>query len=205
MSHSISGKLTASDWRNQKAKLTEGGSEAIWAETFELFLMKRLRSRYFEPLEILQREGKLQGEGFTITSIQCAVIEFLAALRLGKNYRYVQNRSDLGEHEYMNSSSLFCEFLISESPFNDWIKTIAEARNFYSSVRCALLHEARTKDGWKIWATGEIGIEPSKKIVRRDALQGAINSYLEKYGILLLKDHGIQSAFIRKFDHLADT
>jgi hypothetical protein len=205
MNHIISGKLTASDWRKQKVKLTEDGGEDIWAETFDLYLMKRLQSRYFEPIEILRREGKLQGEGFAIASIQCAVIEFLAALRLGKNYRYVQNRNDLGEHEYMNSSSLFCEFLITENPFKAWVRTISEAKSFYSSVRCALLHEARTKDGWKIWATGEIGVEPSKKIVRRDALQGAINGYLEEYGILLLKDHGIQSAFIRKFDHLADT
>ena len=39
----------------------------------------------------------------------------------------------------------------------------------------------------------------------RDAFQSALLEYIEAYGRELLTDANLQAAFIRKFDHLADT
>lgn len=57
-----------------------------WAYAFEVCLKARIQSRYLAPIIELQN-GPYQGEGFTILTIQCALIEFLAALRRGWNYR----------------------------------------------------------------------------------------------------------------------
>jgi hypothetical protein len=204
LGESIAGNLRTEDWAHRKIQLTEAGSHKLWANTFEDYLKQRLALRYLNPIKILQDEGTFQGEGFTIVTIQCALIEFLAALKLGKNYKFASGAQGLSEHEYSNSSDLFCKFLVSEEPFKQWFSSYADAKNFYSNVRCALLHEARTKEGWRIWASGDRAVDVQKKIVRRDALQCAIENYTSSYGQLLMEDISIQQAFIRKFDHLSD-
>lgn len=200
----IAGRLTSQDWQARKKELNENRCEHLWATTFDEFLMARLRCRYLAPIKTLQDNDKFLGEGFTIVSVQCALIEFLAALKLGKRYKHQKNGEKLGQHEYANSNALFCEFLVREEPFKEYFSDISAAREFYKNVRCALLHEARTKNGWRIWASGDDAVDVTEKIVRRDKLQAAIESYLESYGSLLKQDEDVQDAFIRKFDHLAD-
>lgn len=200
----IAGTLKSIDWSKQKEQLLKDGTEEQWNKAFEEFFMQRISLRYLEPIRILQEEGTYQGEGFSIVTIQCALIEFLAAIKIGKNYRYVHRTEKLRENEYSNSKNLYTDFLTTEEPFREWLSTSGEAEEFYSDVRCALLHEARTKNGWRIWASGEIAIDPDKKIVRRDALQQGINKYIKSYGELLIENADTQKAFIRKFDHLAD-
>ncbi len=205
-SDQIAGHRTVKDWQARKIELNanENEKEILWAKTFEDFLMARLSHRYLTPIKVLQDHGDVQGEGFTIVSVQCALIEFLAALKAGKSYKFLKKGEKLGQYEYSSSNALFCEFLVREEPFSECFSDKLESREFYQSVRCALLHEARTKNGWRIWASGNIAVDAKKKIVRRDALQTAINAYLKSYGLLLTQDKSVQEAFIRKFDHLAD-
>lgn len=200
----ISGRLTAKDWQARKINLAANGSEANWAKAFDDFLMARLSLRYLNPIRVLQQYGELQGEGFTIVSVQCALIEFLAALKVGKSYKYCRKGERIGSHEYTSSNALFCEFLIQEKPFREFFIEVSVAREFYRNVRCALLHEARTKNGWRIWASGDVAVDSNGKIVYRDALQAAIMSYLDSYKDLLMSDKIVQEAFIRKFDHLTE-
>jgi hypothetical protein len=47
---------------------------------------------------------------------------------------------------------LIISFLMTRTPFKEDFKTENMARDFYEGVRCGLLHEARTKNGWTIWA-----------------------------------------------------
>ncbi|WP_306050806.1 hypothetical protein [Oceaniradius stylonematis] len=200
----IAGSLTANDWKARKIKLLENGDEADWASAFDDFLMARLKHRYLTPIKMLQDDGSFQGEGFTIVSVQCALIEFLAALKIGKNYKLLKRGEKIGPYEYTRSNALFRDFLAQEKPFSECFPSISDSQEFYKNVRCALLHEARTKNGWRIWAAGDIAVDVHKKIVRRDALQVAINAYLDSYGLLLTRNKSVQEAFVRKFDHLAD-
>lgn len=200
----IAGSLQAKDWNSRKIELTASSNETLWARTFDEFLMTRLSLRYLTPIKILQDNGTFRGEGFTIVSVQCALIEFLAALKVGKSHKFLMKGEKVGEHDYTSSNAIFCDFLFKEEPFKKCFPDIFAAREFYKNVRCALLHEARTKNGWKIWASGSIAVDFKEKIVRRDALQIAITSYLDSYGLILTKDHNMQAAFIRKFDNLAD-
>ena len=86
-------------------------------------------------------------------AIQCSLIEFLEATRLGKTYRRPTKAQPLGQYEYFTSGDVFAAFSFKRSPFS---KTFNEeaAEDFYLNVRCGLLHEARTKGGWRIWADG---------------------------------------------------
>ncbi|MEH7906223.1 hypothetical protein V7798_00780 [Rhizobium laguerreae] len=198
----IAGNLTVEDWENQKRILTIGGSPDSWADAFDNFFLQRLKLRYFRPIEFIQKNGDWRGEGFSMVSLQCALIEFLAATRNGMKYRHLKRGEVLGQFEYTKSGTVFCQFLQDEMPFKRWFDENSAA-DFYSSVRCALLHEARTKSGWRIWRTGAPAVDTARKIVFCDFLQEAIGAYVDEYGRRLLDDATLQSAFIRKFDDLA--
>jgi hypothetical protein len=109
----------------------------------------------------------------------------------------------LGPYEYSSSSDIFVSFLLNRTPFNnDFTEGIA--RDFYEGVRCGLLHEARTKNGWTIWAktSGRVTIDGSQKIIYRNNFQAGLLSFVEWYKGALTSDIDFQRAFIRKFDSL---
>jgi hypothetical protein len=151
---------TKDDWRDFAKKLVPGGDGVLWAEAFDSFLFARLQSRYID-LAAVRDGSKWNGEGFTIVSIQCALIEFLAALREGKKFRH---ENPMPPHEYKNSSDLFCDFLRKTDPF-DKLFTKPQVKDFYANVRCGLLHEARTKGDWIIRASGTPAVDCQRKIV----------------------------------------
>lgn len=190
---------TTDDWTKFAKQLVPGGDADIWAEAFDKFLLGRLRSRYLNPIAMVRDKGKWEGEGFTIVSIQCALIEFLGATRAGKNFRH---KNPQPPHEYKFSGDLFVDFLFQTPPF-DKLFSKGQAEDFYSNVRCALLHEARTKDGWIIWSAGATAVDCRKKIVYRDSFQGVIEGYINDYGLALTADASLQEAFLRKFNDLA--
>ncbi len=198
----IAGRLTGDDWRMARSNLAIGGDRQPWASAYEDFFRQRLKLRYLDPIKKLEDKAGWEGEGFTIVSIQCALIEFLSATRRGEKYRFLKNGQKLGPYEYSSSSALFQDFLSTIPPFSSHFNA-ASAREFYQSVRCALLHEARTSNGWRLWVSGRQPIDPVARIVYRQALQDAICTYLEEYGVELLSDTALQAAFIRKFDDLA--
>ena len=72
---------SAADWRQLSGGLVIGDATTPWAKAFHEFLFQRLESRYLKPIRLLQDNGTWEGEGFSIVSIQCALLEFLAACR----------------------------------------------------------------------------------------------------------------------------
>jgi hypothetical protein len=78
------------------------------------------------------------------------------------------------------------------------------AADFYTGVRCALLHEARTSGGWIVKAKGVdiVVVSGGQKIVNRNNFHAALLSFIEWYKGQLLTDRALQEAFIRKFDSL---
>lgn len=202
----VAGSLTAKHWKTFKAQLMPGASQALWQKAFDDYFLKRLSLRYLEPIRILQANGTFQGEGFSIVAIQCTLIEFLASTVEGKNYRFRRaNDPPLTAIEYSKSNELFVRFLSQNPPFSgNFDEGIAQ--DFYVGVRCGLLHEARTKNGWKIWAQSTDGaaIDAQSKIVFRDSLQEMLLQFVADYGKRLLSDGPLQEALIRKFDSLCD-
>ena len=200
----IAGAKTTDDWKASKPTLIPGGDPAVWEMAFAEYFHGRLSARYLDPIKVLQDNGTFQGEGFSIAAIQCSLIEFLESTVQGKSYRLLRGGPPLGPHEYSRSGDMFESFFVNRAPFNTEFNA-AMAHDFYEGVRCGLLHEARTKNGWVIWAkhgSRIIDATGAQKILYRDDFQKALLEFVAWYKSVLISDSAIQEAFIRKFDSL---
>jgi hypothetical protein len=198
----IAGTKTVADWHAIRVRLLRSDAQA-WREAFTEYFEARLHLRYLHPINLLQEHGTFQGEGFSIVTIQCSLIEFLESTAQGKNYRYRKHNEVPGAYEYSSSQSVFVSFLRDRAPFSQ-VFDEACAQDFYFSVRCGLLHEAQTKNGWRIWAEDHGGAIANMrdKIVYRNDFQAALLKYIASYGADLQVNEALQQAFIRKFDNL---
>jgi hypothetical protein len=199
----IAGWKTAADWQAMRSTLVVGSDSGAWQRALEDYFQERLRLRYLNPIRVLQEHGTFQGEGFSILAIQCSLIEFLASTVQGLTYRHLRKGETLGPYEYDASSALFVHFLCNRHPFATQFNEPL-AWDFYVSIRCGLLHEARTKNGRRVWAIGPIGtiVDGAKRIVYRDNFQVALDEFIAWYGTELLSKTELKEAFIRKFDSL---
>ena len=162
-------------------------------------------SRYLGPIKTLQQSASKRGEGFSIVAVQCSLIEFLETTIQGKSYRYRRDgEPPLGQYEYSNGGSVFESFLLNRTPFEGEFNAQRLAHDFYVSVRCGLLHEARTKNGWTILAKSKTGqlIDANMKIVYRDDFQSGLLTFVKWYKGKLPSSRELQEAFLRKFDSL---
>jgi hypothetical protein len=203
----IAGSLTSEDWKIFRANLKPGEAPDVWKKALDLYFDARLSSRYLGPIEILQENGTFQGDGFSIAAIQCSIVEFLESTVQGKSYRFVRKGDPpLRQHEYSSSKDVFMSFLLNRTPFKNDFKDEDTARDFYEGVRCGLLHEARTKNGWRIWAKhgGSRTIDARQKIVYRDNFQMGLQTFVKWYKGELPLNGALQEAFTRKFDSLCE-
>jgi hypothetical protein len=101
---------------------------------------------------------------------------------------------------------VFVSFLCKRQPFATHFTDEAIARDFYVGIRCGLLHEARTKNGWRIWAKSPDGgvIDRARRLVYRDNFQAAIDEFISWYAAALPATPELQEAFIRKFNSLCE-
>jgi hypothetical protein len=201
----IAGNKTAADWAAFRDTLVVGGDAEAWGRAFQDYFQTRLDLRYLNPIRILQKYGTFEGEGFSILALQCTLIEFLESTVQGVNYRYLRRGEHLSPHEYNDSSNLFARFLCNQPPFSqDFDEDLA--REFYSEIRCGLLHEARTKGKWRVWAEAPGGrvIDRTRRIVYRNNFQKALDQFIQWYHDALPSDVALQEAFIRKFNNLCE-
>jgi hypothetical protein len=199
----VARRKTCADWQALRARLAPGCDRKYWEDAANDYFRDRLSFRYLDPIRVLQESGSFQGEGFSIVAIQCTLIEFLESTLKGLSYRFLRRGEQLGQYEYSNSSDLFVAFLCERQPFaKEFGRDLAQ--DFYEGVRCGLLHEARTKKDWTIWAVSPLGtiVCDAPKRVYRDNFQAAILQFVEWYCSVLPADAALQEAFIRKFDSL---
>lgn len=201
----IAGWKRASDWYALKQELTGDGRAGAWGTAFDEYFLARLNARYLDPIKTLREHGTFAGEGFSILTILCALIEFLETTVQGLKYKVLRRGETLDEYEYSFSSDVFVSFLCNRPPFERHFDHEL-ATEFYRSIRCGLMHEAQTKNGWKVWAKSQDGelINRDKKIVFRDNFHDAVLAFIADYQRHLPQDPALQAAFIRKFDSLCE-
>ncbi|MCF6343615.1 MAG: gamma-glutamylcyclotransferase [Devosiaceae bacterium] len=214
----IAGHLSVADWRVME-KTLEVGKPENWEQAYKTFFVTRIETRYFEPIKLLQKHGKNKGEGFSIVTLQCSLIEFLASIRDGVICEELKikdcsqegcSRKIITNENYVSSAKIFKDFLKNNKPFNADFNSTNKADSFYKDVRCALLHDARTKESWKIRAKSDSdaiiswGGKNKEKILYRNNLQSAFEQYIKKYGEELKANASLQEAFIAKFDALCE-
>ncbi|WP_282087159.1 hypothetical protein [Aquimarina algiphila] len=200
----ISSTKSSKYWCYLKQQLElDFSNEEIWKEAFDLFI-ERIESRYLDIINHLEKDGKREGEGFTIVTILCSLIEFLETTRRGINF-VNKKPKELLEFEYGNGNSkkLFISFLTKQKLF---LLSEDEAREFYYNIRCALIHEAQTKGGWRI------RVDTSKLIIKGESgyilnsviLNKKIDQYISLYKKELFSSEKLKLAFIRKFDSICE-
>lgn len=197
----VSGKRSADDWKKLAAKLSLGKDQDLWGEAFTNYFLDRLNTRYLEPIKWIGNNRSLSGEGFAIVTLQCCLIEFLQSTLEGKTYR--QN-PPFGDHEYGPQDKYFVKFLRTSPVFGNCFNE-ASAKEFYKNVRCALVHEARTKEGWRIWAGNAAAVSPidtKSKMIFHRPLQSSLIRYIDWFGRELLTNTEMQKALLRKLNYL---
>ncbi len=127
------------------------------------------------------------------------------------------------------AGDLFVDFLNTEPIFegifynnNHQINCPYSAEQFYSKVRCGLMHETRTKGEWIIHRdeedytrnnprhkrTGKFIKEnkQQKKVIFRNQLQKALENYFKqcKEALKTSGNEELRRLFARKLDHLFD-
>lgn len=188
------------EWQKLSPQLVAGADAATWKEVLRAYYRGRLQSRYLDAIAAIRKSGGSKGEGFVIVAIQCSLIEFLESCNQGINYRCKKPKRP---HEYRDSRKVFVSFLTKRPPFKSRF-TPALADEFYSAVRCGVLHEARTKGAWRIRdrsGSAKI-IDVRAQLVYRDDFQDALEKFIEDYCTQVAQRPKLQKAFIRKFDDL---
>ena len=217
-----------SEWTKIRTNLNMSYKYDNYWEASILLFNKRLNRKFFDPLQQIINENTLKGEGFSIVTVQCALIEMFAAFREGKIHNHSKT-SISPKYEYRESQKMFTSLLRTASIFKDnfWqlnsknkkvIDVPYKASDFYKNVRCALMHEARTKENWHITATPKTKVVKSEKKfiitvnskikIYRTVLHYRLLDYLTEYSNELRNDSKesemLRKNFARKLDHLFD-
>lgn len=199
----IAGELTVADWCKLSAALrTDMDNPYLWEKAFGCF-EKRMKTRYLNPIKHIEENGDIEGEGFAVVAIICSMVEALESFFQGKSYRKATKAAPLDPNtEYYTSQPIFESFLQNREPFKSHFAASGLAAEFYENVRCAIIHEAATRCGWKIRidSTSLIEKQGNDWILNRALFVRAIEECMKSYKQELFASGNLKEAFIRKFD-----
>jgi hypothetical protein len=114
------------------------------------FLQQRLFERYVEPVRALDlhSDTKERKNGFYIMAVSCLLIETLESFWQG--WETTEPHKDVaGQNIRGKSKEAFRLFFARQHRFGVFAGT-----DFYKRVRCGILHQGETTDGWKILRSG---------------------------------------------------
>ena len=211
------GGFTIGQWRKKREILKDNINYSNdWEEAVNWY-NNRLKVRYFDPMKSIEKQNI--GEGFSLATIHCALIEHFASMTYGKIYNFKSNRYS-PKYEYKVSSVHFQDFLKGSNLFQEYFSPVNgspsnfDAVDFYANVRCALLHEACTKNNWRINTLSCGYSNPDQKIFTkeagdtkrlfRDILTLKLSEFLEDYKLKLKTTEILRLYFARKIDHLCE-
>ncbi len=172
------------------------------------FFEERIRTRYLKPIEAILAINDNLGEGVAVVNLQCSLIETIESFYNGWIYKFpkfflIDGTSPAG----IKNGDIFISFFSKRHPFNSTAPQI-NGMEFYRNVRCGLLHETQTKNGWVIRSKEEVFYKEAdgKKIIYRSDFQSALTIVIGNYKFDIIKgiDTDLRSNFIAKFDHICN-
>ena len=130
-------------------------------DTIAEAIRRRFTERYVDPATTAPKHG------FTIMAISCLMLEALESFLRG------------WKKSLRQSEKLFVEFLDREAGFAAFRGRGSE---FYTNVRCGILHQAETTAGWRILRSGELfdGDRTINAVRFIRALQRVLNKYCDE-------------------------
>jgi hypothetical protein len=162
------------------------------------FLSDRYNERFFAPIRYLkQSQVGSAGYGFAIMALCSLLVETIECYRQGLPS---SSNNDIGplkaspahasapvEYKldtlkFPNSGEIFKNFF-ARNQHQAFFPGV-DGEIFFKNIRCGLLHQAQTKDAWRIGRTGKFWDgDPVKKINRdefSERLEGCFNAYLDE-------------------------
>lgn len=191
-------------------------------------LDERLQTRYFDPISKLNQDSNNNiGFGFSITVLICSLIEFLASCRKGQFYLHKEDDSFKSNYNYISSRDIFIDFLRKNKPFKSEFNSNSSnnkysdiAIEFYSEVRCPLIHSASTGKDWAIianiddyqikynkdWTTKIISYDSVRRVnnINRTIFVEKLKEYKNTYINSVKSDEKTFNNLILVLDHLFD-
>lgn len=126
------------------------------------FVYNRFAERYIDPFEKQSRQSK---HGFSLMAVNCLMIEALTSFRQG--YRDTKGKSDQCFKEFFQEAEGFLEFR------EVWFE-------FYRNIRCGILHQAESTEGWTIRRCGPL-FDKTKLIVNATEFMSRLKEHLKDY------------------------
>lgn len=167
----LSSSITVGDYRKL---LEQNDKKAISA-----FICERFDERYFNP--ILNSSNK---HGFSMLAIGCLVLETLESFYQGKG-----DTKNASKKMFKDFFARNTEFKVFESA-DDW---------FYQKIRCGILHQAETLDGWRILRSGLL-LNRKDKTINAETFIKQLQKELKSYSELIYKDEQVWKNFKLKMD-----
>ncbi|MES9947191.1 MAG: hypothetical protein ABW080_19745 [Candidatus Thiodiazotropha sp.] len=211
------GGFTINEWTKKRDILKHNLEYSPHWEEAVNWYNERLKRRYFDPMKRMEKYAT--GEGFSLVTIHCSIIEHFASITQGKIHNHKRNNLSPA-YEYSSSSQHFQEFLNNSYLFSEYFTassgscSIFDSSDFYSNVRCALLHSACTKNNWRINTLSCGHSNPDQKIMTingqgikrlfRDILAKKLSKFLENYKIEIKESTIKRLYFARIIDHLCE-
>ncbi|MBN1638848.1 MAG: hypothetical protein JW866_07765 [Ignavibacteriales bacterium] len=125
------------------------------------FIFERFYERYLRPFESNDKRN-----GFSMLAVGCLMIEALESFYQG----WIKSPNSALSFEYFFDRNL--EF----NPLRTY------HQDFYKHIRCAILHQGETTNGWKICRKKNKPLfDPTTKTINADNFHNALNISLKNY------------------------
>jgi hypothetical protein len=174
-------KLSSSVTVAQYKRLEESNERQAVAQ----FVRERFDERYFSPIESTPREKK---HGFTILAVCCLVVETLESFYQG-----------LGDTKG-KSKDMFASFFSRDTP----LKVFGGGNNwFYYDIRCGILHQSETRNGWRVRRTGPL-FDPNDKVIDATKFLRELRRAVDTYAAQLVHDDRLWELFKKKMQAVCD-
>lgn len=155
-------EITVSKYREMEAKKEAGKPEII------TFIRNRFTERYIAPLNAIPLGEK---HGFCIMAICCLMIEALEC--------FWEGLEETSNKKGKTGCNVFKTFFARHSNLSipsQWVG------RFYGNVRCVILHQAETTDGWKITRKGSLPLFDEKtRTINATKFHKELKQCLEQY------------------------
>ncbi|MBV6465510.1 MAG: hypothetical protein PGMFKBFP_00788 [Anaerolineales bacterium] len=139
------------------------------------FVYERFYRRYIVPFEKVSPD---YNSGFAQMAACCLMIEAMESFRYGWNDTSKDAKKDDGSKKYGNE--IFDDFFGRYEEFKDFEGL---GREFYSSIRCGILHQAEVQNGWMIAREGVLFEESSRAInstIFRKRVKNCLRHYCDE-------------------------
>lgn len=154
-------------------------------ENLANFIYDRLYERYIKPFDYPSDDYiKNYKNGFAIMTSCCLLIETYVSFT-NKNFRNTTSQSGRAFGFFFTSESRFSDLAAGGKTKDGAIANKKDGglpNDFYENVRCGILHNAETKNGWTITRERDAHyFDPKTKIINATKFANRLKEVLKDY------------------------